>query len=84
MEPVGVRFSGGPELAGYALAHKSAAPGDTLQLRIAWRAVQRCTRHYTVFTHLVAPTARFGRSTTGFPAADRAPLRSTRCSSGHR
>lgn len=61
LQPVGAIFSETVELIGYALQADSAAtvvPGQTVHLRLVWRAQQRIGQHYTVFTHLVDEQGR--------------------------
>jgi len=54
LSPVGAVFGGTVELVGYDLGGATrVAPGDTVHLRLVWRARGRIDRHYTVFTHLV-------------------------------
>lgn len=62
LEPLGVVFGDAVELVGYSLGDGGdslrVAPGETVRLRLAWRARGRIDRHYTVFTHLVDEQGR--------------------------
>jgi len=56
--PVGVTLGDAVELVGYQLEPVTVAAGETVHLRLAWRAAGWVERHYTVFTHLVGPDGR--------------------------
>ncbi len=57
LTPLGTVFGSSVELIGYDMA-PGVSPGDTLHLRLAWRALRPVNRHYTVFTHLVDSQGR--------------------------
>ena len=67
MTPQPVRLADGVQLAGFRIADEKASfagdelifhPGETLFLRLYWRAGGPAQAPYTVFTHLVGPDGR--------------------------
>ena len=78
LEPLGAVFAGGVELAGYSLGEGGGAarvtPGETLPLRLAWRARGHVERHYTVFAHLIDPQGRVWGQHDKLPAAEYSTL----------
>ncbi len=53
--PISYNFGGQIDLVGYLLDRRSAAPNDTLQLTLYWRARSKMPIDYTVFTHILQP-----------------------------
>ncbi|MBN1887213.1 MAG: glycosyltransferase family 39 protein [Thermoflexales bacterium] len=51
--PVSYNFGDQLELTGFDLDRRTAAPGDTITLQLAWRALGRPERDYTVFVHVL-------------------------------
>jgi hypothetical protein len=62
------------ELLGYNLDAATAAPGDTLNLTLYWRALRPMQNAYTVFNQVIdrATTAKAGQ-VDGMPVCDRNP-----------
>jgi hypothetical protein len=52
-EPIDVVFGGMIRLTGYGASSATIRPGDTLQVALAWKALEEMDRDYTIFTHLV-------------------------------
>ncbi len=53
--PIDYNFGNQIDLAGYSLDRRSAAPNDTLQLTLYWRARSKMLIDYTVFSHILQP-----------------------------
>ncbi|MHB0857413.1 MAG: glycosyltransferase family 117 protein [Anaerolineae bacterium] len=51
----------GIELLGYHLAIDAVRPGDTLELRVYWRATRALAHDYTAFAQLLGPTGLAGQ-----------------------
>lgn len=61
LTPVGARLGDVVELAGVELEggpRRVARPGDTVRLRLVWRALRPPSQDYVVFTHLEGPGGR--------------------------
>ncbi len=51
--PTAINFGAVAELVGYSLVPRRAAPGETLELVLYWRALGQTDRPYTVFSHVL-------------------------------
>jgi len=47
-------FNNKVKLVGYALSADTARQGDSLHLTLYWQALERMTKQYTIFTHLLS------------------------------
>ncbi|MBZ0277323.1 MAG: glycosyltransferase family 39 protein [Anaerolineae bacterium] len=53
--PIRVNFNNQVELVGYSLSDLSPQAGDTVELTLYWRAMQKVDRDYVVFAHIIDP-----------------------------
>ncbi|GAB4469460.1 MAG: hypothetical protein Kow00124_04620 [Anaerolineae bacterium] len=70
--PVSVNFGGEIELIGYSLSTRQAAPGETIELTLHWRALRQMTRDYTISAQVL------GDDTTRYAQEDSWPLNGAR------
>ncbi len=66
--PVSVNFGGEIELIGYSLSERGAAPGETIELALHWRALRQMERDYTISAQVL------GDDTTRYAQEDSWPL----------
>ncbi len=60
-------------LVGYSLDRTAAAPGETVQLTLYWRALRDLDRNYSVFAHLVGEGDRLWAQTDSWPRNGQSP-----------
>jgi hypothetical protein len=60
-------------LLGYDVSPGTAAPGDTLLVTLAWRALEEMDESYTVFAHLLAPDGSMTGQHDALPAGGTHP-----------
>jgi hypothetical protein len=66
--PLHVNFDGWIQLVGYNLSCLSAAPGETIELSLYWKALQVIPVDYVVFANIIEP-----RSLTKYAASNAMP-----------
>jgi 4-amino-4-deoxy-L-arabinose transferase-like glycosyltransferase len=72
--PVSVNFDNQIELIGYAVSDLTPNAGDTVQLRLYWRALGPIERDYTVFAHIIEPRSfTIYAGSDAWPASGNAP-----------
>ncbi|MCB9454729.1 MAG: glycosyltransferase family 39 protein [Anaerolineaceae bacterium] len=54
--PVSINFDNQLELVGYALSDLSPQVGDTVDLTLYWRGLEKMDRDYIVFAHIIDPS----------------------------
>jgi len=63
--PMEVPFGDGITLLGYRLSSPTLEPGETLTLRVYWRADARITKDYSSFAQLLGPAGVVGQGDIG-------------------
>jgi hypothetical protein len=74
LNPVGARFTSGPELVGALVEPGVVAPGDSVRVTLDWRSVGPLPIDYTVYTHLLAPDGRLVAQSDSQPAGGTRPM----------
>lgn len=67
--PVHINFGNEIELVGYSLTDLSPAAGDTIELTLYWRGLQKITNDYKVFANILDPD-----TLTKYAASDGMPV----------
>ncbi|MBN1889281.1 MAG: DUF2723 domain-containing protein [Thermoflexales bacterium] len=67
IETRSVRLGERIQLAGYTLASPKVSPGESVQLTLYWLAVEKGTKNYKVFVHLVGEHGQLMSQQDGIP-----------------
>jgi len=71
--PAAADFGGMIRLTGFGVSSASVAPGDTIQVALAWKALARPDQDYTLFTHVVDAQQQIVGQFDGQPGAGTHP-----------
>ena len=71
--PMTIDLEDGVRLVGYDLDRAAAHAGETLHLTLYWRARERVSTNYSVFTHVLGEEHRLWAQMDGWPQTGNAP-----------